>query len=136
AIRKSFNTFRHFKIFKVAERFMKVPGLLSGGLHEAAYLFGGKTYSPEDAVVALVLERVVKQPQAFSIFERTQFLPLTGTNKSHRLGKRLHDQAGPITLFSKRSGIAIYVLEAILVMLGGELPDGSVVEDCATRQHI
>ena len=55
-----------------------------------------KTNSTEAAPKVIRIKRL----QTFGILERAQVLLLTRRNESHRLSKSLHDQPGPVALFS------------------------------------
>src|SRR5258705_6177550 len=115
---------------------MKLFDLFPCCLHQLVYLLGSETNSPQDPVITFVFEGSIKRFQTTSIFERTQVLLLTGTNESHGLSKGLHNQARPASLLSERSRVTVDILEAIFIVLGGKLPDGSIVEDSAARQHV
>src|SRR5258705_3571792 len=115
---------------------MKFFDLFPCCLHKLVYLFGSEPYPPQDPVITFVLEGSIKRFQTTSIFERTQVLLLTGTNESHGLSKGLHNQARPASLLSERRRVAVDILVAIFIVLGGKLPNGSVVEDSPARQHV
>ena len=81
---------------------MKILDLFLRTLRETLYLFGSKTYSPEDTIISFGLKGQIKYLQTLRIFEATQIRFLARLDESHRLSKHLHKQAGPASLFPQR----------------------------------
>src|SRR2546421_303550 len=105
---------------------MKILDLLWRTPREEVYLLRGKTYSPEDSVIPLGLKGQIERLQTFGIFEGAQVLLDPGQDESHSLCEHLDERARPTPLFRQGGRVTIYILEAVFVVLGGELSDGAV----------
>src|SRR5207249_6119354 len=82
------------------------------------------------------IEGAIEVFETASVLELPQVQLSAGADEVNRLRENLHQLARPEALLRQSRGESIDIVEAILVVLGGELPNRTVIQDRAVGEDV